>query len=159
MVRLMEVGVGDSTEKRLRDRVSGMARFFLSRTHHDGQGLTWTFATWNTGTENTSHGSMDASFIALAGKHDYSSVGNGDVNDLIGTFKRITSDDKQVASFVNGHGGSEGSFDPKDANQSCGRWLELAEYDHSLVKRCATVLAKGFDSEQVGYAKTLRYKK
>lgn len=155
MIHLEDGGIGDQHAAKYRERVRKMARFFLHRAWMKEGNMVWRYATWNATLENVSHASIVAEFVSAAGHTSYATVGHGDVDDLIGTFRDVTRHASKLSGYVDGSAG----MDQKDDNQACGRWLDLASHEPKLVERCAKVLAAGFDSKEVGYAKTLRYRK
>lgn len=157
MAYLVDVGVPAAKSDKYKERVKKLGAFFKGDTHKSGSHVVWNFATWNTSAENFSHAAIDASFIAIAGRYPWSGISKSDVNDFIASFEFLTKNPMQIASYVDGSGGGNGTFDAKDANQSCGRWLELADWVPKLTKNCGPALAAGFDSKQVGEAKVLRY--
>jgi hypothetical protein len=159
MIALAETNIGDGRKQKYRDRVRGMAKFFLDDSHTPNDRIVWGYAPWEQTVEDVAHGGLDTDFFAIAGKHDYANVGRGDIDRFIETFKRISNDPKKMAGAVNGDDGGGGGGDQKDHNQVCGRYLGLAAHDPSIAKRCEKVIADGFDERQSGYAKMLRYRR
>lgn len=158
MIMLEASNIGDARKAKYRERVRNMAKFFLDdakKVDSDSR-LVWGYATWEQSPEDIAHGGLDVDFFAVAASHDYSSVGRADVDRFIGTFKQVSRDPNKIARSVDGH---IGGGDQKDANEACGRYLDLAAHDASLVKRCEKVIADGFDERQIGFAKTLRYRR
>lgn len=156
MVMLEDSKIGDAKKSKYRERVRKIARFFFDDAHTPGSRYVWGYAPWEQTKEDVSHGGLDVDFFAIAGKAGYSTVGRGDIDRFIETFQEITKQDGKLAMNV---AGDHGSGDQKDANEACGRYLDLAAYDARLVKRCEKVIRDGFDPKQLGYAKTLRYRR
>jgi hypothetical protein len=158
MMMLADAGIDAQHRDKYQTRVRKMARFFLRRTRAGAHGsVVWDFSVFNPSLENAAHASIAAEFIALAGQRKYTGVGRNDVDEFIATFRNMTRKHDEMALDVAGHLDG-GAMDQEDANQSCGRWLELAAYAPKLTQRCTWLLAHGFDTEQVGYAKTLRHR-
>jgi len=159
MIALEHTSIADAKKAKYRERVRNMARFFLhDATKIDGDTrLAWSYATWAPEVEDVSHGGLDVAFFALAGKEDYSSVGDADVARFVETFEKISSNEKQLTSRVNGD--TSGGSDDEHSNETCGRYLDLAAHDRSLANRCKTVIEEGLDERQHGYAKMLRYRR
>ncbi len=159
MIMLEGSKVGDDKKAKYRDRVRRMARFFLddARTMDGGHRYMWTYARWEqSAPEDASHGGLDTDFFAIAGKASYTTVGRQDIDRFIGTFENMSKNPSKIDGNVNG--GDSGS-DQKDANETCGRYLDLAAHDPKLATRCEKVIADGFDEHQAGYAKMLRYRR
>jgi hypothetical protein len=158
MMMLEESKLSDSKRQKYRERVKKIARFFVENARHVEGRTVWEYATWTPppdGVEDSSHGGLDVGFIALAGQRSYTTIGKGDIDGFTATFKRIARDKGKIAQKVSGE--YEGDF--KDSNETCGRWLDLAALDKGLAKTCSTVIGKGFDEHQAGYAKMLRWRK
>jgi hypothetical protein len=156
MMLLEQAGISDHHRHKYRKRVRMMARFFLRDTWRGKSGSrVWYFSKFNPSVENVSHGGIIAGFIALAKKRDYTKVGRSDLEGFVETFLRITRHRDRIAATVDG---KYGGYDQKDSNQACGRWLDLAAHRRDLVRRCSWVLDHGFDTQQVGFAKSLRYR-
>ena len=153
MAALIESDIGDHLRGKLRERVRKMARFFIRDARVDNGTYVWNYATWTPGVEDVSHAGIDVEFIAAAGHVKDTSVGDGDIKLFMETFRRITNDESKVDHLVNGAGGG----DQKDNDQACGRWLALASYDRTLIRRCDKAIEHD-DPMSLGFARTLRYR-
>ena len=71
----------------------------------------------------------------------------------------ISATIKNASTQMLGSLNDDRGSDPKDANQVCGRYLDLAAYQPAFANRCRTVIENGFDERQHGYAKMLRWRR
>ncbi|MFZ3228869.1 MAG: fibronectin type III domain-containing protein [Pseudobdellovibrio sp.] len=144
-------------------KADAAAAYFKTFSRLSGNAYVWDYggARTGTGTEDTSHGHLDLSLLIAARKFNLGGLTNTDMNRLAATMQKIfngAAGASDVSLRVDGSGTPSSNYDRMSVGYD---WIDLADYDSSLLDKTTSVFNKfmpdpGSGREFLGWAEILR---